>query len=239
MGLGAKIGEADPIAHGTEHIDFDMSLLETNIKSKSGYPGVYATGSAFRALVPDPATGGTRYLSSRPTPLLAAIDRFRWCEENGFPYGNIGKHVEEHKKRHPEWTIEQCLLATRELLENGPVFGLKYPITLEAIDRMLERHRIKHGIAPPEVPLEMPKRKSLKVRKALNAAAIQGGYTDIVPLYDEEPDEPGETVTAPVELSIVESDEELTEEAEAELIAKRKAEWELKHPSKKKLADKK
>lgn len=146
-GLGAK--HTDPVMRGGgEHVDFDVSLLETSNKSKTGFAGVYATtGNSFRALVPDVEKGGgTRYLASRPTPLQAAIDRFKHFEKYGLPYGAIGWHVEEQRKRNPKITVEQALLNVREFLADGHTFGMKNPIALEDLDRALARHREVNGI---------------------------------------------------------------------------------------------
>jgi len=138
-GLGAR--HLDPVHQaGGEHVDFDVSLLERSNKTKTGFAGVSTTGTGFRALVPDPEVGGTRYLPSRPTALLAAIDRYRWFERFGIPYGNLGWHIAELKKKHPEWDDRQCLEQLRLLLEDGNASGLKNPITLEEVERALARY---------------------------------------------------------------------------------------------------
>lgn len=147
QGHGAK--HADPVQlAGGEHVDFDVSLLETSAKSRTGFAGVHATtGNSFRALVPDvEAGGGTRYLTSRKTALQAAIDRFNHYEKYGLPYGAIGWHVEEQRKRNPKITVEQALLNVREFLADGHTFGMKNPIALEDLDRALARHREVNGI---------------------------------------------------------------------------------------------
>lgn len=87
----------DPVlVSGGVKIDFDVRLLEPGKRGKSGYAGVYATGSSFRAMVPDPeGNGGSRYLQSRPTAVLAAIDRYEWYQRWALPYGELGDFVEE------------------------------------------------------------------------------------------------------------------------------------------------
>ncbi len=148
-GLGAK--HLDPVHQaGGERIDFDASLLERSAKTKTGFAGVSATGTSFRALVPDVEMGGgTRYLPSRPTALAAAIDRFHWFEKYGIPYGNVGFHIEEARKLHPEKSIEQHLVELRDFLSGGAVYGLKNPVTLEEVERVLARHRTSSESSMP------------------------------------------------------------------------------------------
>lgn len=151
-GLGAK--HLDPVHQGGgERVNFDVALLERSAKSKTGFAGVNATtGNTFRALVPDVESGtGSRYLASRPTALLAAIDRFEWFERWGIPYGNVGIRVEEIKKKHAEWTMEQCLTALLEFQDDREEQFLKNPITRAAVERTLARHREANGIERPLV----------------------------------------------------------------------------------------
>lgn len=137
-----------------EPVDFDVSMLETSTKNKSGLAGVYATtGGSFRSLVPDPKAGSV-YLGSWPSAVDAAIDRFNWFEERGIPYGNIGRCVEEYQKRHPEWSIERCLLASWEFLDscNQDPAQMKWPFTGEQIKKTIERYRAAHGL--PNLPIK-------------------------------------------------------------------------------------
>lgn len=138
-GLGAK--HLDPVhIGGGERIAFDERLLERSNKTKTGYAGVSATGSSFRALVPDVEMGGgTRYLPSRPTALRAAIDRYEWFQKHNIPYGNLGWHVNDLKTKHPEWSDQQCLEYLHAMF-SGNAFGLKNPVSLDEIERALERY---------------------------------------------------------------------------------------------------
>ena len=152
-GLGAK--HLDPVHQaGGERVPFDERLLERSNKTKTGYAGVSATGSSFRALVPDVETGsGSRYLPSRPTALLAAIDRYEFFKKHNIPYGNLGWHVEELKQKHPEWNDKQCLEYLL-IVFSGSSFGLKNPVTVEEIEHALERYRDvdDRGVKPSNVP---------------------------------------------------------------------------------------
>lgn len=145
-GLGAK--HLDPVhLGGGERVGFDERKLERSNKTKTGYAGVSATGTSFRALVPDVEMGsGTRYLPSRPTALLAAIDRYEWFKKHGIPYGNLGWHVEEVRKRNPEWTDRQCLEYLR-IVFSGSTFGIKNPVTLDEIEDALAQ------LKPEPVPV--------------------------------------------------------------------------------------
>lgn len=150
-GLGAK--HLDPVHQaGGEHVPFDERLLERSNKTKTGYAGVSAHGPSFRALVPDvEAGGGTRYLPSRPTGLLAAIDRYEYFKKHNLPYGNLGWHVADLKTKHPDWTDRECLEHLRLFLEDGNTYGMKNPVTLEEVDRALERF-IDRDVKPANEP---------------------------------------------------------------------------------------
>jgi hypothetical protein len=154
QGMGAK--HEDPVAASGEHVAFDISLLEKSGKSKTGFAGVHATtGNSFRALVPDPEKGGTRYLTSRPTALQAAIDRFEWFERYGIPYGNVGFHVNHFMSVRPDWSVEQTLREMIEMARSpGGVSAFKNPYTLEEAEKTLERYlkRNKPEAAKPDEP---------------------------------------------------------------------------------------
>ena len=131
------------------HIDFDVSLLETS-KNRAGYAGVYGTGSSFRALVPDPATGGTKYLPSRATALDAAIERYHYFEKHGIPYGNLGRIVAGHRAIHPEWSVEEALQAALLALNGAEESsGLKDYYTRTQVVELLERRGLK--ASPSEI----------------------------------------------------------------------------------------
>ena len=133
-------------------INFDVSLLETSAKCKSGFTGVYAVnGTGFRSLVPDPKTAGSRYLGTWHTALDAAIDRYRWYEEHGLPYGNIARYVEDFQKRHADWSVERCLLASYQFANSTDISALKWPFTVDQIVRTIARYREVHGL--PDEPL--------------------------------------------------------------------------------------
>ena len=138
----------DTTSSDIEVNDFDVRLLEKNLKSKSNFAGVYAAGggSAFRATVPDPVTG-QRYLASHPTALAAAIERFKWFEENGVPYGNLGKKIEQSERSVPDWTMEEHLENAVEEAANGVAKTLKYPYTQQQAQSTLDRYRATKGIA--------------------------------------------------------------------------------------------
>jgi hypothetical protein len=144
-GLGTK--HADPVAETGEQIDIDVSLLEQGGKAKTGFVGVHATtGNSFRALVPDVEAGvGSRYLPSRKTAVLAAIDRYKFYEQHGLPYGNIGQQVEHYKKVRPEWTLEQTLVELYNMGLDGSSKTVKYPFTLEQAAHVLKAYRDKNG----------------------------------------------------------------------------------------------
>jgi hypothetical protein len=151
-GLGAstasRTGDLPHIVD--EAIDFDVSLLETSAKCKGGYAGVYlVNGSKFRAIVPNPK-GGTCFLASRPQALDAAIDRYRWHEEHGLPYGNIGRHVDDLKKRHPDWTVEQCLKSAQRFAEDTVLRDMKWPFTSVEASTTIARFRKAQGL--PDLP---------------------------------------------------------------------------------------
>lgn len=133
----------------TDFPDVDHALLEHG-KSRTGFNGVYFANGKFRAIVPDPAQGGgAKTLPGRTTALEAAVDRYRWYQEHGIPYGNLGWHVALHQEQHPEKSIEQCLLWAHDLVSSG-TYGLKKPFTLEQVEKTLAQHRKLHGITPPE-----------------------------------------------------------------------------------------
>lgn len=152
-GLGAK--HLDPVHQdGGLHVAFDVELLEKSSKAKTGFAGVYATTSgSFRALVPDVEQGnGSRYLDSRPTALRAAIDRFEWFEKYAIPYGNVGRHV-THYMNTKGHDIDEALRELRMLLSGGPVEGLRWPVTLEEVDALIERRiGLHYGKQPEEFP---------------------------------------------------------------------------------------
>lgn len=142
-GHGAR--HLDPVhVGGGEQIDFDVTLLEKSTKSKTGFAGVNATtGNTFRALVPDVEGGtGSKYLASRPTAVLAAIDRYRHYEKWALPYGNIGFHMEHWRKMRPNMTDEERLVMIRE---DADTMGIKNPVKAAEVDRVLARHREIHG----------------------------------------------------------------------------------------------
>ena len=149
-GHGAR--HLDPVElAGGEQVHFDVSLLERSGKSKSGFAGVYATtGSSFRALVPDLEQGGSRYLTSRPTAVHAAIDRWHYYEQHGIPYGNIGFHVEHLRSLNPALSVEGAL---RQLLDMGEMYGIKNPYKLDDVQRILDRHLARNG-GKSSVPVE-------------------------------------------------------------------------------------
>lgn len=129
--------------------DIDLTLLESG-KSRSGFVSVYFANGKFRAIVPDPAQGmGSRTLSGRATALEAAIDRYRWYEEHGLPYGNLGWHVANHREQHPDKSEEEALLWARDLVASG-TYGLKRPFTFEQVERTLRALRKRLGIVAPD-----------------------------------------------------------------------------------------
>jgi hypothetical protein len=152
MGAAAK----DPVlAGGGEAVDFDVKLLETSRASKSGYAGVYATGSAFRALVTDPKTNGSRYLQSRPTAVLAAIDRFKWYEQWAMPYGLVGDFLNAEIydnvafKNLPE--PRRTLLGLEYALHVvTTVPGVKIKPDPMQLRATIKRYRELHGMVPED-----------------------------------------------------------------------------------------
>lgn len=134
-----------------EAIAFDVSLLETSAKSAGGFAGVYVVnGSKFRAAVPNPR-GGTAFLKSHSQAIDAAIDRYHWYLKSGLPYGNIGKTVEDFRKRHPEWSIEECLVQAQSWARTTMPHHMKWPYTSDQVAAVLEQHRKAHGIMPKEI----------------------------------------------------------------------------------------
>lgn len=134
---------ADAIAKaGAEHVDFDVALLERSTRSRTGFAGVYSTsGGTFRALVPDPTRGGTKYLASRPTALQAAIDRYEWHREYKLPYGNLAHFVDEYKQTHLGATDRQALEEALDFADKG----LKRPFTRAQVEEALENLAARKG----------------------------------------------------------------------------------------------
>lgn len=188
-GLGAK--HEDPVQlEGGEAIAFDITLLEKTGKSKTGFAGVYTTsGGTFRALVPDVAAGGSRYLASRKTALAAAIDRFHHFDTHGIPYGHIGWHVEQYKSRHSDWSTERCLVAMVDFANMpGGTYGLKNPYTLDEVEKTLARHRIANKIDPKDWT-----RPSYERQDSLSANSSAPTTLDVVVCIEcKEPIEEGE-----------------------------------------------
>jgi hypothetical protein len=150
-GMGAK--HLDPVQLEGDRVNFDVSLLETSGKSRSSFAGVYATGSSFRAVVPDLETGGSKYLASRATALRAAIDRYDYFKAHGIPYGNLGKHVEHWKALHPEWSMEQIFELLREDVDR---VGIKWPFTAEQLEATIAAHKARQPKAAIEVASGCP-----------------------------------------------------------------------------------
>lgn len=132
---------------------FDISILETNPKVRSGFVGVYANGNTFRVQAFDQATGAT-CASNHPTALAAAIARFRWHEEHGIPYGNVARYVDDFKKKHPEWSVEKCLLSSWEFFDSTGKNSadLKWPFTESQIRAAISNYRKANKL--PDPPLK-------------------------------------------------------------------------------------
>ena len=119
---GGTFAPIDPIVQST---DGSLPDLEVSTKLRSGYVGVYANGArGWRAQVPtlaaDDAHSGpfprvSRFLGTRPTPLLAAQDRRAYFVEHKLPYGPLAETVEWLRSRHPKMSDEQLLQEAREL----------------------------------------------------------------------------------------------------------------------------
>lgn len=154
---GFGVLHEDPvIVDGGSEVDFDINLLEHSSRAATGFAGVYTSGSSFRALVPNPDTGGSKHLRSRATALQAAIDRYEWFERFGLPYGNLGAYVEEYKLLHPGTTTEAALVAAQTMAGEA----ISKPFTKENAEATLKRYRQVHGsdVAPePEVLPATPK----------------------------------------------------------------------------------
>lgn len=126
---------ADAIAKtGVDHVDFDVALLERSTRSRTGFAGVYSTsGGTFRALVPDPERGGTKYLASRPTALQAAIDRYEWHQKFKLPYGNLAYFIDEYKQANLGATDRRALEEALDFADRGLRRSFSRAQVLEAI----------------------------------------------------------------------------------------------------------
>lgn len=144
----ARLEASEP--EQTDFPDVDHSLLEHG-KSRTGFVGVYFANGKFRAIVPDPAQGmGAKTLRGHTTALEAAVERYRWYQTHGLPYGNLGWHIALHREQHPEKSEEQALLWAHDLVSSG-TFGLKKPFTLEQVENTLAALRKRLG-RPEVVP---------------------------------------------------------------------------------------
>jgi hypothetical protein len=143
-GYGATNGDPVLMAGG-EVVDFDISLLETTKQGRTGYAGVYASGTGFRALVPNVENKGSKYLQVRPTALRAAIDRYEWFHEWGVPYGNLGAWLAEYCERNPEASMIEAFSFAKDFAGER----LKKPFTRKQLDATIARYREVNGL-PPE-----------------------------------------------------------------------------------------
>jgi hypothetical protein len=136
----------------SRNFEIDISELERS-KNRSGFAGVYFHSGKFRALVPDPTRGGApKTLPGRDESVDAAIDRYRWFEEHGMPYGAVGTHVEQWQEENPDWSVEKCLIEIVEFRRRA-MGSLKPNFTIEQAEAALARYRAKNGIEAP-VPVE-------------------------------------------------------------------------------------
>ncbi len=89
----------------------DYALLHTNVKTKSGFVGVYANGQGFRVMgkVPGQPGTATHYIGTFPTAEEAAWRRYLYYQANDLPYGAYEDALEALRKRSDTrgWTEEQ------------------------------------------------------------------------------------------------------------------------------------
>ena len=146
----------DPVKlGGGEEIAFDLALLE---RWGRGFHGVRTFGSRYRALVPEPSGEGYRFLDWRPTPELAAIDRFKWYEEHALPYGTLGRYVADYRRMNPGTTVDHALELAQ--ISGDAVFGFTKANLEDIVDKRLKMYGEPKKLLPPD-PL-----KAIQTRKA-------------------------------------------------------------------------
>jgi len=167
---GHGAANKDPVAMdgAGDGINFNVELLEKSTRSRTGFAGVYPTGSSFRALVPDPKTNGTRYLQSRGTSVQAAIDRYQWFAKHGLPYGNIGLFVEWQRKSFPNKSILEHLIEAR----NWVNAGLKHEFTAAEVEAAISAYRAANDIPDERNEEDLPLAKAEPATTALPVCGV-------------------------------------------------------------------